>query len=101
MHRSNLALLAALSAAACSLSGAEVSGISALEYTRKAVDFGPRPPGSDANKALQAYIIGQLKSHNIQVIEDPFTATTPKGPVSLRFPARSLEILFPRLYPLT
>jgi len=26
-------------------------------------------------------------------------STTPKGPVSLRFPARSLEVLFPRLYP--
>lgn len=26
---------------------------------------------------------------------------TPKGPVSLRFPAGSLEILFPRLYPQT
>jgi Fic family protein len=28
-------------------------------------------------------------------------STTPKGPVSLRFPAHSLEILFPRLYPHT
>jgi Fic family protein len=27
------------------------------------------------------------------------TSNTPKGPVSLRFPASSLEILFPRLYP--
>jgi Fic family protein len=26
-------------------------------------------------------------------------SATPKGPVSLRFPAHSLEILFPRLYP--
>ena len=26
---------------------------------------------------------------------------TPKGPVSLRFPAHSLEVLFPRLYPHT
>jgi hypothetical protein len=27
-------------------------------------------------------------------------SATPKGPVSLRFPADSLEVLFPRLYPL-
>ena len=33
--------------------------------------------------------------------EQLLASTTPKGPVSLRFPARSLEILFPRLYPLT
>jgi Fic family protein len=26
-------------------------------------------------------------------------SATPKGPVSLRFPSRSLEVLFPRLYP--
>ena len=28
-------------------------------------------------------------------------STTPKGPVSLRFPAQTLEVLFPRLYPRT
>ncbi len=33
--------------------------------------------------------------------EQLLASNTPKGPVSLRFPARSLEILFPRLYPLT
>ena len=26
-------------------------------------------------------------------------SATPKGPVSLRFPSNSLEVLFPRLYP--
>jgi Fic family protein len=36
------------------------------------------------------------------VIEAGLLASdTPKGPVSLRFPASSLEILFPRLYPQT
>lgn len=28
-------------------------------------------------------------------------STTPKGPLSLRFPEASQEILFPRLYPVT
>lgn len=36
------------------------------------------------------------------VIEDGLLASqTPKGPVSLRFPADTLEALFPRLYPAT
>ncbi|MBI4903491.1 MAG: Fic family protein [Acidobacteria bacterium] len=31
--------------------------------------------------------------------EGLLASTTPKGPVSLRFPSHSLEVLFPRLYP--
>jgi Fic family protein len=33
--------------------------------------------------------------------EQLLASSTPKGPVSLRFPAHSLDILFPRLYPVT
>jgi Fic family protein len=33
--------------------------------------------------------------------EGLLASTTPKGPVSLRFPVHSLEVLFPRLYPHT
>jgi Fic family protein len=33
--------------------------------------------------------------------EGMLSSATPKGPVSLRFPAHSLETLFPRLYPHT
>ncbi|MGH6959451.1 MAG: Fic family protein, partial [Dongiaceae bacterium] len=36
---------------------------------------------------------------NDVVTEGLLTSTTPKGPVSLRFPTRALEQLFPRLYP--
>jgi len=36
---------------------------------------------------------------NALVSEGLLASATPKGPVSLRFPARSLETLFPRLYP--
>jgi Fic family protein len=36
---------------------------------------------------------------NDLVKEGMLASTTPKGPVSLRFPAHSLETLFPRLYP--
>jgi Zn-dependent M28 family amino/carboxypeptidase len=82
--------LPALGAAAGLLLGAqalfaeEFSGNSAFTFTRKAVDFGPRPPGTPANTALQNYIIGQLKGWGLQVIEDPFTPTTPKGPIAMK-----------------
>jgi len=38
---------------------------------------------------------------NDLVKEGMLASSTPKGPVSLRFPAHSLETLFPRLYPHT
>jgi len=37
---------------------------------------------------------------NDLVGEGLLASATPKGPVSLRFPAHTLEVLFPRLYPL-
>ena len=48
--------------AIASVSAAGVSGASALEFTRHAVAFGPRPSGSEANRQLQAYILTQLKT---------------------------------------
>ena len=38
---------------------------------------------------------------NDLVADGLLASTTPKGPVSLRFPTHTLEILFPRLYPVT
>jgi Zn-dependent M28 family amino/carboxypeptidase len=55
------------------------SGASALEYTRQAVAFGPRPPGSLANRKLQAHIKQHLKTHGWEVLEDAFQAGTPAG----------------------
>ena len=43
---------------------ATVSGASAFAFTKHAVEFGPRPPGSAANKALQAYILAELHKNN-------------------------------------
>jgi len=89
MTRALLAILLAASASAATFSGA-----AALDFTRHAVAFGPRPPGSEANHKLQAYILAQLKSDGCQIIEDPFTANTPKGAIAMRniiakFPGRS------------
>jgi glutaminyl-peptide cyclotransferase len=82
MHSSKIIALA-LCTAAVSLA-ADFSGASALEFTAKAVSFGPRPAGSEANRRLQAYIEGQLKSFGCAVQTDSFTADTPLGPKPMK-----------------
>jgi len=77
-----MVLLIALTAGL--LPAAQISGASAFEFTKHAVDFGPRPSGSEANVALQKYILAQLKSCRCEVTEDAFTATTPRGPVAMK-----------------
>ena len=44
-----------------------------MEYARKAVAFGPRPPGSAALRNLRAYIVAQLKPRGCEVTQDSFT----------------------------
>jgi len=62
----------------------DFSGAAALQFTAKAVAFGPRPSGSEANRRLQAYIESQLKMLRCQISFDSFTAKTPIGPVPMR-----------------
>lgn len=69
---------------AATAAAAGVSGTSALDFTRRAVAFGPRPPGSAANHALQNYILGELQKDGCDVIEDAFTAKTPQGMIAMR-----------------
>ena len=81
-------------ALALPVAAADFSGTAALDFTRRAVEFGPRPPGSEANRKLQAYILAQLKMSGSEITEDPFTAQTPKGPIAMkniiaRFPGKS------------
>ena len=85
------ALLILLASAAWA---ADFSGAAALEFTRKAVSFGPRPPASAANQKLQSYIESQLKTLHCQISFDAFTTQTPIGPVAVRniiarFPGKS------------
>ncbi len=75
-------------------SAASFSGAAALEFARHAVSFGPRPPGSEANRKLEAYIVSQLKLDGCEVSEDPFTAQTPNGAIAMKnviakFPGKS------------
>jgi len=75
-------------AAALPVAAADFSGTSALEFTRRAVELGPRPAGSEANRKLQTYIVAQLnaqlKTSGAEITEDPFTAQTPKGPIAMK-----------------
>ena len=93
MHRTEVKL-ALLLLLASRLPAVDFSGASAMEFTKRAVEFGPRPSGSQANLQLQAYILAQLKSCKCQVSEDAWTAQTPKGPIAMKnvlakFPGKS------------
>ena len=70
------------------------SGSAALNFTAKAVAFGPRPSGSAANTKLRAWIHEQLAICGCEVSSDSFTAQTPDGPVAMenivaKFPGKS------------
>jgi Zn-dependent M28 family amino/carboxypeptidase len=80
MHRAKAWLILALLSP---LMAADFSGASALEFTRHAVDFGPRPPGSPALKRLRAYIHEQLRKDGCDVSDDVFRARTTIGPVEM------------------
>lgn len=84
MRSQAILALTALCLPAIGGAAAPFSGDHALEYTRKAVAFGPRPPGSPAIKQLQAYILAQIASHGATASTDDFNATTPKGSVPMR-----------------
>jgi len=90
MFRAQILIL--VSAVVCS--AIDFSGASAFKYTEAAVAFGPRPSGSVANRQLQAYIRSQIRVWKCELIEDPFTAKTPRGDVPMtniiaRFPGKS------------
>jgi hypothetical protein len=77
-----LVFIQALIAALACL-GAEFSGASALEATKRVVAFGPRPPGSSASRKLQDYIRSRLKPLGCEITDDSFTASTPVGVVKM------------------
>jgi glutaminyl-peptide cyclotransferase len=97
MHRKKIVLIALIVAAgwlAPAAQAHEFNGARAMDYERKIVAFGPRPPGSAALRNLRAYILAQLKPFSCEVTQDSFTAHTPGGPVAMvniiaRFPGKS------------
>jgi glutaminyl-peptide cyclotransferase len=96
MFRAQTFLIALFSAAGLSTmaNAADFSGAAAFDFAKAAVAFGPRPAGSDANHKLQAYILQKVKVPGAQIVEDSFTAQTPRGPVAMKniivkFPGKS------------
>jgi Zn-dependent M28 family amino/carboxypeptidase len=84
MHRTQAILTLAACLAPGPAAAADFSGARALEWTRQAVAFGPRPPGSPAIRRLQDWLVTKLKGLRCEVIEDAFTAQAPKGPVAMK-----------------
>ena len=84
MHGTKILIPALLVALAGRAAPAEFSGAQALEFTRAAVAFGPRPSGSPAIRKLQAYILTELKLRQCTVTQDDFTASTPAGPKPMK-----------------
>jgi len=85
-------LCALLFSVACS--AADFSGAAAFDFAKAAVAFGPRPAGSEANHKLQAYILKNVHVQGAQIVEDAFTAQTPRGPIAMKniivkFPGKS------------
>ena len=55
----------------------------AFTHLKAMVDLGPRPSGSAAIRQTRAYITRQIAAMGLTVQEQPFTATTPNGPVEM------------------
>jgi hypothetical protein len=72
----------------------EFSGDKALAHVQRLVDFGPRPPGSEAIEKSRRYIEDQLRGFGWQVTRQAFTDDTPRGKVEFvnliaRFPGNA------------
>ena len=70
-------------AAFCAPASGQFSGERALEYTRRVVEFGPRPPGSEAIGKLREYLKAELSRLGWETTEDRFVAQTPKGRLTM------------------
>src|SRR5579884_230001 len=62
---------------------ANFSGQRAFGDIRQLVAFGPRPPGSEPLAESRQWIIHQLLKAGCHVEQDPFTASTPIGPIKM------------------
>ena len=58
-------------------------GARAFADLQRQVAFGPRPSGTPALVKTRQYLLDQLKAAGIRTQEQPFTATTPAGPVAM------------------
>jgi glutaminyl-peptide cyclotransferase len=68
---------------ACAQTALKFDGARAWTDLQRQVGFGPRPSGTPALAKTRQYILDQLKAGGIRSQEQPFTATTPAGPVAM------------------
>jgi len=90
--KARFAIVAAVFLSACGESGSsqnsavkiwdEFSGENALRHVQQLVDFGPRPPGSEALERSRVYITEQLERAGWKVTRQSFTDPTPRGPMT-------------------
>jgi hypothetical protein len=59
----------------------DFSGEKALAHVQTMVDFGPRPPGTDAIEKTRAYLVKQLEAAGWKVERQSFSDDTPRGKV--------------------
>src|SRR5437764_13443111 len=59
----------------------DFSGEKALAHVQAMVDFGPRPPGTEAIEKTRAYLIKQLETSGWKVERQSFSDDTPRGTV--------------------
>jgi glutaminyl-peptide cyclotransferase len=59
----------------------DFSGEKALAHVQAMVDFGPRPPGTEAIEKTRAYLIKQLEAAGWKVERQNFSDDTPRGKV--------------------
>ncbi len=52
------------------------SGDRSMDYAREVFEFGPRPTGSDANKATREWLVSTLSRYGWEMTIQPFTTTT-------------------------
>ena len=57
----------------------EVSGEKAMAHVQALVDFGPRPPGTDAIEKSRGYITEQLQHFGWSTTRQEFSEETPRG----------------------
>jgi glutaminyl-peptide cyclotransferase len=57
----------------------DFSGDKALAHVQAMVDFGPRPPGTEAIEKTRTYLAGQLEAAGWKVERQNFSGDTPRG----------------------
>ena len=60
----------------------EFSGENALRHVQQLVDYGPRPPASEAIEKSRGYITKQLESFGWKVTRQAFEDATPRGKIA-------------------